>query len=177
MENNLTQTIWAKKGFVIGALVISLLMIVGFCSYGIILGIQNNQLGDNPIGSMAVLVWAIGASLFALGLITASIQINKTNIKIKSLFGQKEMWLQDVAEIKLIPLYGDTFILGFNVVLLDKNRRDISLFASYYSNRHDLLKAVIERARHLNARVIIDKSLTDAYGYPPYGIFEPKERA
>ncbi|RIH85846.1 hypothetical protein Mterra_01603 [Calidithermus terrae] len=110
---------------------------------------------------------------------TQQIRITRDSLSLVSLFGSTEVQWAAVEEIYIPPAFGYTFGFGYNLTVVAKNPkrpgrlRRVGLPASLYSNRHLLVKAVLEAAyiNNSNSFVAVNGTVKQTYGLPPYGIF------
>ena len=123
---------------------------------------------ERPLAWIATLVMSLISGFAGLDVLLTTIEVRRSSVRFLSPFKRTEVQFKDVVEIKLIPLYGGFDFMGFNVVLMERSRRGTGVSASYYANRHELLKAIIDGVYQLNPDVAIDRYILDAYGKPPY---------
>jgi hypothetical protein len=147
------------------------------CLSGILLAVLSVAiLATGSTKTEGLFVAIIGAPVFILMTLylgTIRYMISSKGIVISSVFGKSQAKWGEFKSIRVPAISGYTFFLGFNIVLFRSERRGLSIPASIFANRHDLVRAVIEAAKIGHQGIEVDEFLTDKYGRPPYGFFRP----
>ncbi len=98
---------------------------------------------------------------------------NESHMKVRNLWKKQSIPYLDIIQIKLIPT---TYFLWILRLTLRENSQTIALPTFLMQNETELIKAIVEAASVANPNVVIDKRITEKYGFPPYGIFYQKAK-
>ena len=141
--------------------------------------IDANTNGISIEAIIYALPWVIASPLMTIWILTSKIIVSKDKIVSRSLFYNRVIEVSDISEISVPNGLGWLPFSGYNLFLYCEQSRGLSVSNIFFSNSHELTKAIIEAAFNANSRITIDSVLIDAYDFPPYGVFNdeyPRDR-
>jgi hypothetical protein len=141
-----------------------------FSGYALIRGFRTGNLDRVTIGDGVIVLWILAMIYLAITYFFTTVIVDRTKLLIKSPFAQRMVRLKDTVDIELIPFYGDTIFFGYNVIVHLEGQKGVGIMSSLYGNRHQLLKAIIERAHYESPGFVLSPTLKRVYGPPPYGL-------
>ena len=170
MQARPQPTLKSQRGVGLWLFTLGLISNPIFIVIALIEGFRHERLNGLIVEIVVSIVWGLGLLYLALSFFTTVFELNQEKLVTKSLFGIRTVSFKDVVDIELIPFYGDTIFFGYNVVIHFEKEKGLGVMSSVYGNRHQLLKAIIERAHYESPGFVLSPTLKKVYGPPPYGI-------
>jgi hypothetical protein len=116
---------------------------------------------------------ALIAIVACINWIRTRIVVEPSQVTHKSLWRNSRYSTSDISKIVLFPTGYFLWVLHLT---LRESGRLIVLQPFFMHNEDELIKAITEAAFVANPNVVVDKRITDKYGFPPYGIFYQKAK-
>lgn len=154
----------SKKGMLAWTLAAAFVAIAGISSLVLLESFRDGSWSQDVVGTVAAaafLAFSIGSLAYIL---TSSIVVSSQELTTRSVLGSRSVQLKDITEIKVLPLYGDTFIFGYNVVLKLNHSAGLGIYASIYANGYEILRRLIANTLREAINVDVDRSLLREYG-------------
>ena len=110
--------------------------------------------------------------LLSFTMFTSQYRISVDGLQANYLRGDKCVKWKQVKEVWVNMNYFG----GYNVLLVvEEQKRHITLFTSFLKNQKEVTKAIMEAATVSNPQVVLRGQWQSAYGTPPFGIFSELE--